>query len=330
MRAFGIELSPNVRSIRCNRRELTKEERVAIVTARAAGVTRRVLAENFNCDVATISRIVKRFQNHGSIHSLPRSGRPKKLSTQQVRYIRQLIKRNPHISWAALIGDSPVGVSKSTLKRVMGKDFRRKWRSVKRVILTAERAVTRLAYARQLRHSQAMLLEGAYSDESSVQTLPNKPNGWVFRAPKHKYDKELINIQAHVKAEITIMVWGMIWKGGRSLLVIMTRDHDAPRNGYTASSYIWALEEGLEPYYRPGTFFLQDNAKIHVASKTKDWLESRGIWVVDHPPHSPDLNPIEHVWKKMKEILCRDFPELHFLERNDANIAKVSEALKVA
>jgi hypothetical protein len=66
------------------------------------------------------------------------------------------------------------------------------------------------------------------------------------------------------------MVWGAIWKGGRSPLVIMTRDPKSLRQGYSANSYIWALEEGLEPFYRPGTFYLQDNARIYTAKKSKE------------------------------------------------------------
>lgn len=67
-----------------------------------------------------------------------------------------------------------------------------------------------------------------------------------------------------------------------------------------------------------------------MAGKTKDWLERHGIWVQDHPAHSPDLNPIEHVWKKMKKILRRDYPGLYLLKKNEANIAKVEGALKDA
>jgi hypothetical protein len=46
----------------------------------------------------------------------------------------------------------------------------------------------------------------------------------------------------------------------------MERDSEAPRNGYTAWSYIEALKAGLLPVCELGLFFQQDNAKIHVAN----------------------------------------------------------------
>ncbi|KHE89979.1 hypothetical protein GE21DRAFT_1195799, partial [Neurospora crassa] len=46
------------------------------------------------------------------------------------------------------------------------------------------------------------------------------------------------------------------------------------------------------------------------------------------PAYSPDLNPIEHVWKKMKEILMKDFPGLSELTENEANIGLFHRALK--
>ena len=90
------------------------------------------------------------------------------------------------------------------------------------------------------------------------------------------------------------MIWAAIRVNIRTPLVFMIRDSESPRNGYTAKSYIWALEEGLQPIYTLGQVFQQDNARIHITQVTQDWFEQHGIWVIDWPPHSPDLNPIEH------------------------------------
>ncbi len=113
-------------------------------------------------------------------------------------------------------------------------------------------------------------------------------------------------------------------------MIIMERDPTSPRGGYSTKSYIWALEEGLIPNYEGGRFFLQDNARIHTSRAAQAWFLENNIWVQDHPAHSPDLNPIEHVWKAMKAILHRKYPDLHLLKDNEADIAVVKAALKDA
>ena len=91
------------------------------------------------------------------------------------------------------------------------------------------------------------------------------------------------------------MVWAAIWmtpggKIGRSPLVIMTCDALAKRNGYTSLSYTRALEEGLRDYDRPGELLMQDNAPIHTAHRSREWLEVHGVHTTDWPPYSPNLN----------------------------------------
>src|SRR5437868_5979736 len=85
------------------------------------------------------------------------------------------------------------------------------------------------------------------------------------------------------------MVWGAIWmtggsRVGRSPLVVMTRDSSAARTGYTAWSYTQALEEGLRDQYRPGEWFMQDNAPIHTAQLSQEWLEVHGVATINWPP----------------------------------------------
>lgn len=113
-------------------------------------------------------------------------------------------------------------------------------------------------------------------------------------------------------------------------MAIMERDLESKGKGFTARSYQQALGEVLQDNYRPGTFFQQDNAKIHVARTTRDWFEERGIWVIDWPAHSPDQNPIEHVWPKLKANLKRLLPNLHLLKDNEADKALFNKKLKEA
>ena len=114
------------------------------------------------------------------------------------------------------------------------------------------------------------------------------------------------------------MEWASIWIGeggviGRSPLIIMSRDPQAKQNGYTRLSYLAALEEGLRPYYEPGDAFMQDNAPIHGAIEVKEWHEDHGVWVIEWPPYSPDLNPIEHLWWALKKKLHELYPEFDYM-----------------
>jgi hypothetical protein len=107
------------------------------------------------------------------------------------------------------------------------------------------------------------------------------------------------------------MIWAVIGLSiDNSELIIMDRDPEALRGGYTAISYTNTLEEGLVPLY-DGQVFMQDNAPIHTARHTLDWLDRIGIYVhPDWPPYSPDMNPIEHIWMHLKQAIYEIRPGL--------------------
>jgi hypothetical protein len=65
--------------------------------------------------------------------------------------------------------------------------------------------------------------------------------------------------------------------------------------GYSAQSYLQVLEDQLPRYWQPGLIFIQHNAPIYKAYSIRSWFLEIGIVVIDWPPYSPDLNPIEHI-----------------------------------
>jgi transposase len=108
----------------------------------------------------------------------------------------------------------------------------------------------------------------------------------------------------------------------------MERDPSAARQGYLANSYIDALEEGLLPTYRVGDRFMQDNARIHTAYSTREFLENHGIWTINFPPYSLDLNPIEYLWWALKKELHKHYPHISNYGRGQDEWERFCEALK--
>lgn len=67
-----------------------------------------------------------------------------------------------------------------------------------------------------------------------------------------------------------------------------------------ATSYI---EHILCPALKPGDVVVMDNLSSHKINSVRQFIEKVGAEVLYLPPYSPDLNPIEKAWSKLKQIL---------------------------
>lgn len=65
------------------------------------------------------------------------------------------------------------------------------------------------------------------------------------------------------------------------------------------------VESMLAPALRPGDVVVMDNLAAHKVSGVREAIESAGADVWYLPPYSPDLNPIEKLWSKVKAWLRR-------------------------
>ena len=63
------------------------------------------------------------------------------------------------------------------------------------------------------------------------------------------------------------------------------------------------IETQLAPALKPGDVVILDNLSSHKSPKASQHLKDKGAWFLFLPPYSPDLNPIEMAFAKLKALL---------------------------
>ena len=63
------------------------------------------------------------------------------------------------------------------------------------------------------------------------------------------------------------------------------------------------VETQLAPTLSPGDIVILDNVAFHKSGRVEELVRQRGAWLLFLPPYSPDLNPIEMAFSKLKALL---------------------------
>jgi transposase len=68
-------------------------------------------------------------------------------------------------------------------------------------------------------------------------------------------------------------------------------------------SFLVYVTHALVPILRPGDVVVMDNLPGHKLVKVRELIEAAGAKLLYLPPYSPDFNPIEMIWSKVKRLL---------------------------
>ncbi len=160
----------------------------------------------------------------------------------------------------------------------MGASERDEWlRAAWRVMIASEAGID----ARQL----------VFVDEMGANTSLSPLYGWSRRGER-----------AHLKAPRN-------WGTNLTLLASITREGMGPclvvEGATTREVFEAYLEHVMVASLRPGQVVVMDNLSSHKGGRVKELIESRGCELLYLPPYSPDLNPIEQAFSKVKGLLRR-------------------------
>jgi transposase len=99
------------------------------------------------------------------------------------------------------------------------------------------------------------------------------------------------------------------WGKNVTLLASMTGRGLGPclavEGATTSEVFETYLERVLAPSLRPGQVMVMDNLSAHKGAGVREIVEGRGCQLLYLPPYSPDLNPIEQAFSKVKGLLRR-------------------------
>jgi transposase len=95
----------------------------------------------------------------------------------------------------------------------------------------------------------------------------------------------------------TTVVAGLTMRGMIAPFVL-----SGPINRDAFDAYV---EKVLVPEVRPGDVVIMDNLSSHKGPKTRALIEAAGASLLFLPPYSPDFNPIENAFAKLKALLRR-------------------------
>ena len=128
-----------------------------------------------------------------------------------------------------------------------------------------------------------------FLDETGAATNMIRRYGW---GPK---GERLVDAAPHGHWLTTTFVGGL-----RSTGVIAPLVLDGPMTGAAFLAYV---EQFLAPALEPGDVVVMDNLQAHKVGGVRAAIETVGASVLYLPPYSPDLNPIEQMFAKLKAEL---------------------------
>lgn len=247
--------------------------------------TREIAAFSGFC-VAAVRRVRQQFKQRGTLQPQTHlCGRKSLLTTQRKARLQKLLAQQPDATLSELGAQMDRRFGTSTVDvwlRRLG------WSRKKTLHVAAQRS----RWHEQLASVSSRRL--VFVDESGANTKLTRLYG---RAP---VGERLLGPQPQGHYQINTLIAG-IRLGGTCAPWLFEGAMDG-------EMFLAWVRQGLVKSLQPADIVIMDNLATHKVSGVRQAIEAAGARLLYLPPYSPDFNPIENLWSKVKSILrclCR-------------------------
>jgi transposase len=270
-------------------RAFSDDLRLRIHEACQAGEPTAEVADRFGVSPAFVRRLEQRFRLTGSLAPLPGGRGPARKLADHEDALRQAVRDHPDATPAEHKGRLKLPASRVTV-----------WRALRRLRLTRKKKSTRAAEqgrpdVAEARRQWPGKLAGVdpddlvFLDETGANTAMRRTHGYAPKGERVVASSPLAGWQA-----VTFV--GALTASGLQAPWAL----EGAMNGEWFLAYV---EQVLVPALRPGMVVVMDNLPAHKVAGVAEAIRQAGCRVEYLPPYSPDLNPIENAFSKLKRGL---------------------------
>lgn len=280
---------------------ISEETRARIVGLSEAGKTGVDIAAIVGVHVRTVQRVVKKFREDGTYKCKPCGGsHAKKLSDRDVRAIIRVSKTHRRSTLSEITNICSTQVSRSTIRRALHESGIFSRIAVKKPFLTHRHMSQRLAFAQKYCGWTIKEWERVvWTDESTFEVGKNSRQVHVWRNPYERYSSSCM-VPTFKSGRTSLMIWGAFAGGQKSQLVFMPKDRRSAKD-FVEVVYNVELLHFMSTV--PQGLLMEDGAPVHRSKVCEEWRQTHLLEKFDWRANSPDLNPIENLWKILKDAV---------------------------
>jgi len=287
-------------------KKISQKSKERVMELLIDGLSIREVSNITDISKSTVGRIRLSIENNITKHT--KIGRPKKISPRYERNIVRKILSGKFSNATQISNDfarnDQLIISPQTIRRVLkGQGLKAKTKK-KKPFLKKIYKRKRLAFAKKYKNWKSEDWEKViWSDESKFNLFSSDGREYCWMKVGEPISERVIKPTMKYGGG-SVTIWGCLTKDGPGYMCKIDGRLDA-------DLYVKILGDELLKTYEYYGFeknemtFQQDNDPKHTSKKAVEWLEENKIEVMQWPPQSPDMNPIEHMWNELDKRIRR-------------------------